>query len=194
LHADPHPGNFRITADGRLCALDYGAVNRLPLGLPEPIGRLARLTLDGDGDAVLAGLRTEGFVRPSVKVDADAVMDYVRPILEPIAEETFTFSRSWLRAQAIRLGDPRSPAAQLGRQLNLPPGYLLIHRVTTGTIGVLCQLGSSGAFRAEVEQWQAGFASPRSTAGHHAATMVDPARPLPKLDLPALRPATRRKR
>ena len=30
LHADPHPGNFRLTADGRLAVVDYGAVNRLP--------------------------------------------------------------------------------------------------------------------------------------------------------------------
>lgn len=26
LHADPHPGNFRVTADGRLGVLDFGAV------------------------------------------------------------------------------------------------------------------------------------------------------------------------
>ena len=184
LHADPHPGNFRILPDGRLCALDFGAVNRLPQGLPEPIGRLARLALAGEGEAVLTGLRAEGFVPPTFEVDAGAVLDYVGPILEPIAEPTFAFSRSWLRTQATRLADPRSPAAQLGRQLNLPAGYLLIHRVTTGTIGVLCQLGSSGPFRAEVEQWQPGFASPRSKAGRHAASMGDQARPLPKLDLP----------
>ena len=30
LHADPHPGNFRLLPDGRLGVLDFGAVNRLP--------------------------------------------------------------------------------------------------------------------------------------------------------------------
>ncbi|MGD0934134.1 MAG: AarF/ABC1/UbiB kinase family protein, partial [Streptosporangiaceae bacterium] len=30
LHADPHPGNFRLLADGRLGVLDFGAVARLP--------------------------------------------------------------------------------------------------------------------------------------------------------------------
>jgi hypothetical protein len=62
----------------------------------------------------------------------------------------------------MRLGDPRSPAAQLGRQLNLPPAYLLIHRVTLGTIGVLCQLGGEAAYRAEMERWQPGFAAPHA--------------------------------
>ena len=157
LHADPHPGNFRLLPDGRLGVIDFGAVARLPDALPEPIGRLAWLALHGDAGAVLEGLRAEGFVRPGIEIDADGVLGYLAPLLEPIATDEFTFSRAWLRAQATRVGDPRSPASQLGRQLNLPPSYLLIHRVTLGAIGVLCQLGSTGQFRAEMSKWAPGF-------------------------------------
>jgi predicted unusual protein kinase regulating ubiquinone biosynthesis (AarF/ABC1/UbiB family) len=164
LHADPHPGNFRLLPDGRLGVIDFGAVNRLPDGAPEPIGVLARLALEDRADEVLELLRAEGFVKPSIEVDAEAVLDYLRPMLAPIAQPTFRFSRDWLRAEAIRLGDPRSPAAQLGRQLNLPPSYLLIHRVTLGTIGVLCQLGGEAAYREEMERWQPGFARPDTAA------------------------------
>jgi predicted unusual protein kinase regulating ubiquinone biosynthesis (AarF/ABC1/UbiB family) len=158
LHADPHPGNFRLADDGRLVVLDYGAVNRLPDGLPKPIGPLVALALEGEAEAVLAGLRDEGFVRPEVEVDAQAVLDYVTPMLEPIRSERFRFTRPWLRREAARIADPRSPANQLGRQLNLPPTYLLIHRVTLGGIGVLCQLGAEAEFRAEMERWLPGFA------------------------------------
>ena len=42
LHADPHPGNFRLLPDGRLGVIDFGAIARLPDGHPEPIGRLLR--------------------------------------------------------------------------------------------------------------------------------------------------------
>ncbi len=43
LHADPHPGNFRLLpgegdGDLRLGVLDFGTVDRLPGGLPETIG------------------------------------------------------------------------------------------------------------------------------------------------------------
>jgi predicted unusual protein kinase regulating ubiquinone biosynthesis (AarF/ABC1/UbiB family) len=158
LHADPHPGNFRILADGRLGVLDFGATNRLPDGLPEPIGRLCRLALDGDAEEVLAGLRAEGFVRPGMDVDAPEVLGYVRPMLEPLAQESFQFSRAWMREQAARIADPRNEAARIGRQLNLPPSYLLIHRVTIGSIGVLCQLGAQARYRSIVERWQPGFA------------------------------------
>jgi predicted unusual protein kinase regulating ubiquinone biosynthesis (AarF/ABC1/UbiB family) len=163
LHADPHPGNFRLLPDGRLGVIDFGAVDRLPEGSPEPVGRLARLALQGEADVVLAGLREEGFVRGSVQVDAGELLDHLLPLLEPVAGPSFRFSRAWLREQAIRLGDPRSPAAQLGRQLNLPPSYLLIHRVVMGTIGVLCQLGGEADYRSEAERWQPGFAAPAPT-------------------------------
>jgi predicted unusual protein kinase regulating ubiquinone biosynthesis (AarF/ABC1/UbiB family) len=160
LHADPHPGNFRLLPDGRLGVLDFGAVARLPNGLPEPVGRLARLAIEGDADAVLEGLRSEGFVKADAEIDAKELLEYVRPMLDPLAEEEFHFSRAWLRKEAARLGDPRSPAYQLGRQLNLPPSYLLIHRVTLGSIGVLCQLEATARYREVVEEWQPGFVAP----------------------------------
>ena len=68
LHADPHPGNFRLLDDGRLAILDFGAVDRLPKGLPRPIGVLARRALDGDADGVLEGLRARR-LRPRICLD-----------------------------------------------------------------------------------------------------------------------------
>ena len=157
LHADPHPGNFRLLDDGRLGVIDFGATARLPGGHPEPIGRLLRWALAGQADEVLADLRAEGFVRPNVEVDAQGVLDYLRPLLEPVAAPHFHFTRSWMQEQAARIADPRTEANRLGRMLNLPPAYLLIHRVTIGSIGVLCQLDAAGNYRGVVEQWLPGF-------------------------------------
>ena len=158
LHADPHPGNFRLMPDGRLAVIDFGAVARLPEGHPEPIGRLVRLALAGEAEAVVDGLQAEGFIKSADSIDAQAVLDFLLPILQPIAVPEFRFTRAWLRGEATRLGSPKSPAYQLSRQLNLPPSYLLIHRVTLGSIGVLCQLGARAPYRAIVERWLPGFA------------------------------------
>ncbi|MFF5182386.1 ABC1 kinase family protein [Streptomyces sp. NPDC000345] len=164
LHADPHPGNFRLLPGGpdgeddwRLGVLDFGTVDRLSGGLPESIGESLRMTLDGEADAVYELLCTEGFVKESIELDPDAVLDYLLPIIEPAKAEEFTFTRGWMRSQAARIADPRSPAHQLGKQLNLPPAYLLIHRVTLSTIGVLCQLGATVRLRDELEEWLPGF-------------------------------------
>ncbi|MFI1028158.1 ABC1 kinase family protein [Streptomyces sp. NPDC020951] len=164
LHADPHPGNFRLLPGGpdgeddwRLGVLDFGTVDRLPGGLPDPIGESLRMTLDGEAETVYELLCTEGFVKDSIELDPDAVLDYLLPIIEPAEVEEFTFTRGWMRSQAARIADPRSPAHQLGKQLNLPPAYLLIHRVTLSTIGVLCQLGATVRLREELEEWLPGF-------------------------------------
>lgn len=158
LHADPHPGNFRMLPDGRLGVIDFGAVARLPGGHPEPIGRLVRLALDGDAQAVVDGLRDEGFIAADVEIDAEAVLAFLRPMIEPVAVGKFRFTRAWLRGEATRLSSPRSPAYQLSRKLNLPPSYLLIHRVTLGSIGVLCQLEAEAPYRSILEEWLPGFA------------------------------------
>jgi predicted unusual protein kinase regulating ubiquinone biosynthesis (AarF/ABC1/UbiB family) len=158
LHADPHPGNFRMLPDGRLGVIDFGAVAHLPGGHPEPIGRLLRLALLGDAGAVLDGLREEGFVKPDVDFDAQELLDYLRPALTPVAAEEFRFTRAWLRAEAARVASPTSPAYQFGRQLNLPPAYLLIYRVTLGSIGVLCQLEAKAPYQAILQRWLPGFA------------------------------------
>jgi predicted unusual protein kinase regulating ubiquinone biosynthesis (AarF/ABC1/UbiB family) len=157
LHADPHPGNYRLMDDGRLGVIDFGATARLPDGHPEPIGRLLRWALADRAEDVLSDLRAEGFILPNIKVDAEGVLDYLRPLLEPIRGNSFRFTRAWMQEQAVRITDPRSEASKLGRQLNLPPAYFLIYRVTMGSIGVLCQLDSQGDWRSVLEEWMPGF-------------------------------------
>ena len=103
-------------ADGRLGVIDFGATARLPDGHPEPIGRLLRWALAGRADEVLADLRAEGFVRPNMEVDAQGVLDYLRPLLEPLVTDRFHFTRAWMQEQA---GPDRRPAQR--RQPAGPP-------------------------------------------------------------------------
>jgi len=163
LHADPHPGNYRIlpAADGglgRLGVLDFGAVARLPeRSLPRSIGTLMRIALNDDYAVVVDQLRAEGFIKPHINVDPDELRDYLAPFIEPARADTFRFSRQWMRQQFARLNDPREPGYTLALKLNLPPSYLLIHRVWLGGIGVLCQLGAEAPFRQILEQSLPGF-------------------------------------
>ncbi len=157
LHADPHPGNYKLLDDGRLAVLDFGAVNRLPDGFPPAMGRLLTLALNGDHEAVREGLRDRGFRQPGPRGRRRRTARLPQPVPRPGAHETFEFSRRWLREQAARIGDPRTPSGALARQLNLPPSYLLIHRVWMGGIGVLSQLNARGPFRAEMGRWLPGL-------------------------------------
>jgi len=150
LHADPHPGNFRLKDDGRMVVLDFGAVNRLPNGTPASIGRLLSVAMRDDAPALLEGLRAEGFILPGVSIDAEKLLDYLSPMIEPARTPTFAMTRSWLRGQATRVVDPRSADYSTGLRLNLPPEFMLLHRVTLGAIGMLCQLEAEVPIRGEL--------------------------------------------
>jgi predicted unusual protein kinase regulating ubiquinone biosynthesis (AarF/ABC1/UbiB family) len=165
LHADPHPGNFRVLphpdgSPGRLGILDYGAVARLPSkGLPDAMGRLIRIAADSDHDALEQGLRDEGFIKDRVRIDPDLLLDYLGPFVEPTKVERFRFNREWMRTQFNRINNPRDPSYTVAMKLNLPPSYLLIHRTWLGGVGVLCQLEAEAPFRAILTEYLPGFAS-----------------------------------
>ena len=158
LHADPHPGNFRLLDDGRLGVIDFGAVDHLPDGLPPFFGRLLRIMHEPDPDIgeVERELRANGFLRPGISVDLDALRAFLAPLAEPSEVERFKFSREWMRDEAGRVADLRP--SNISRRFNVPPSYVLIHRVSTAGIGVLCQLECEGPFRAEVLRWVPGYA------------------------------------
>jgi predicted unusual protein kinase regulating ubiquinone biosynthesis (AarF/ABC1/UbiB family) len=164
LHADPHPGNFRLVPNadgspGRLGVLDFGAVARLPEGqLPRSIGALIRIAMTEDYDQLVDHLREEGFIRDKVRVDAEQLRSYMSPFLEPASVPEFHFSRAWMQAQFRRVNDPRSDAYSTMLRLNLPPAYMLIHRTFSGGIGVLSQLEATVPFRQVLTDSLPGFA------------------------------------
>jgi predicted unusual protein kinase regulating ubiquinone biosynthesis (AarF/ABC1/UbiB family) len=154
LHADPHPGNFKIMPDGRLGVVDFGLVARLPEGLPAAMGRILRIAQAGDARLVAAQLHEEGFVASDV--DAEDLLDYLAPFVEPASVPEFEFNRDWMRDQFQRVKDP-SASGGVAMKLNLPPSYLLIHRVWTGGLAVLSQLNARAAFAEVLEEFLPGY-------------------------------------
>jgi predicted unusual protein kinase regulating ubiquinone biosynthesis (AarF/ABC1/UbiB family) len=166
LHADPHPGNYRILPApdgglGRLGVLDFGAVARLETnGLPEAMGNLLRIAANAEPEALEEGLRAEGFIKDRIRVDSELLLEYLAPFVEPTAVENFRFTREWMREQFQRINNPKEPTYTIALKLNMPPNYMLIHRTWLGGIGVLSQLEASAPFRAILEEHLPGFAEP----------------------------------
>jgi len=168
LHADPHPGNYRLLDDGRLGVIDFGAVDRLPGGFHRRIGVLMRIGALLDIDQIMEALRDEGFIREGVEIDPESLRAFIVPVAEPLIEDTFKFSREWLRQEFARVTDLRP--TNVVRQLNLPPSYVLIHRVVAAGTGVLCQLEAEGPFRGEALRWVPGFAGDDPTGEEEIAS------------------------
>ncbi len=164
LHADPHPGNFRLIpkadgSPGKLGVLDYGAVARFEeKALPRSLGSLIRIACMDDFDNLVTALRDEGFIRDRINVDAEKLRSYLGPFVEPASKEEFTFSRAWMQEQFKRVNDPKGDAYSVMLRLNLPPSYLLIHRTWVGGVGVLSQLEATVPFRQILAESLPGFA------------------------------------
>jgi hypothetical protein len=140
--------------------VDYGAVARLPNGYPQALGELGRHALADDWEAVVAGLRTEGFLLARTEFDATAMRDYLSPFIDAARTEEFAFTRRWLRRQAARVATPTQENIATALKINLPPEYMLIHRVWLGCVGVLCQLEATVAFRELLEENLPGLSNP----------------------------------
>jgi len=157
LHTDPHPGNFRLMADGRIGVLDFGSALEMPGGLPDTFGRLITALLGDDDEQVLARLREHGLVRAGRDIDIKALRDYLKPFTDPARHEVFTYSRSWLREQFGKVNDPRNPDFLVALQLTLPAEHLFTHRVWLGVVGVLAALEATVPVRSELRALMPGF-------------------------------------
>ncbi|MDT7598047.1 MAG: hypothetical protein QOK26_124, partial [Pseudonocardiales bacterium] len=97
LHSDPHHGNFRLLEDGRLGVIDFGAVTRLPDGIPRPLGQILRLAADERAGEMMELLRREGFIGLEDQVTAVDVMHYIGALANPLREETFHYNRTFMQ-------------------------------------------------------------------------------------------------
>ena len=157
LHTDPHPGNFRVLADGRLGVLDFGSSLEMPEGMPPTFGRLISALLSEDAEQVLHRLREERFLKPGVDVDVAKLVDYMGPFTVPARHASFHFSRQWLRSEFARANDPRNPEFGVALKLDLPAEHLFTHRVWLGMVGVLCQLEAEVPVQPVLRRWLPGF-------------------------------------
>jgi len=161
LHADPHPGNYRILASGQLGVVDFGAVDRLPHGVPAELGRLVRIAVSGSHDDLEQELRGLGFLRPNAHISTETLARYIGPLTTPAQSDEFTFSRDWLRAQVTRVSAPTADGMGTSLRINLPREYVLLHRVGVGGVGVLCQLGATVRVPDVLAESLPGFAGNR---------------------------------
>jgi predicted unusual protein kinase regulating ubiquinone biosynthesis (AarF/ABC1/UbiB family) len=170
MHGDPHPGNFLLLPDGRVGVLDFGAVLRLEEGIPSPLGKHAAQVLTGDHVGLMASMTRLGFLDQDCTATTDEVVDYLSAMVDPFREDTFTFTRGWLRREAVKLANPRSSSNSVAGQMHLPPEYLVVHRIAAGMVGLLCQLEATVPLRALEIRWSPGF---RATLAAHEGITED---------------------
>ena len=155
MHADLHPGNFLLLPGGCLGMLDYGAVAAVPGGIPAPFGQLAAAVLAGDGPMAVDLARQVGALAPGRELDQRMVVELLHPIVATAADDTFTYSRPWLRGLMAHFTEPRFAPAL--RNLTPPREYALVWRATLSAAGLFAQLGATVPTRGFELAYSPGF-------------------------------------
>ena len=155
MHADLHPGNFLLLPGGGLGMLDFGAVAAVPGGIPAPFGQLAAAVLAGDGPMAVRLAREVGLLAPDPVADPRLILELLHPIVATAADETFTYSRPWLRGLMGHFTEPRFAPAL--RTLTPPREYALVWRATLSAAGLFSQLGATVPTRGFHLAYSPGF-------------------------------------
>lgn len=138
---DPHPGNYLLAEDGRVCFLDFGLMRYVPQAYLDGERALARAVVDGDADAVHAGLATLGYLPEPDTFEPEAVLAQLRSAGEWYFVPGFRrLDPDYVRT-AIEVGSsPRSPYFDQMRRQTIPPQALLIRRMEGLLFSVLGEL------------------------------------------------------
>ena len=185
LHADPHPGNFRLLDDGRLGVLDFGAVDRLPDGFPRFFGKLLRLMHeDRDIETVEHELRAARLPqggrhrRPRCPARLPGAAGRAVPGGD-LQVHPGVAAGGGVPGHRHAVGRDRPPPQPAALVRADPPG---LHRRASG-----CSASSSARvhFRAEVIKWMPGYNDP---AEPRPGARLRPGGPEPGRDGPRTEP------
>jgi len=99
FHADPHPGNVHVAADGRIILLDFGMVVRVPLELRRQLVAAIFAAIRRDPDALAASFHALGLV--TTGADPMVIRRLAATLLSFAAQRTTTRERIELMADQV---------------------------------------------------------------------------------------------
>ncbi len=134
FHADPHPGNLAVAADGALIYYDFGMMGQLSSRLQARLGSMVRAAAGRDAAGLVDELQQAGLIAPGI--DPGPVRRLVRVMLEEAL--TPPFSANVLERLSGDLYD-----LVYGQPFRLPPELIFVMRALTTFEGVGRSLDAS---------------------------------------------------
>ncbi|MCX7550322.1 ABC1 kinase family protein [Xanthomarina sp. F2636L] len=147
VHADPHPGNFLISKEKELIALDFGCVKIIPEDFYSPYFELAKKENITNQEKFLSKLyeleilKTED-TEEEKEFFTKMFHDMLSLFSEPLQEDTFDFSNSEFFLKIAELGEKYSKNTQI-RKYNANRGskhFIYMNRTFFGLYNLMFDL------------------------------------------------------
>jgi predicted unusual protein kinase regulating ubiquinone biosynthesis (AarF/ABC1/UbiB family) len=177
---DPHPGNYLLRPDGRVCFLDYGLLRQIDAGHVAAEVAVARAARDRDAAGMKAALSDAGYLPEdrAAAVDAEFALKLMRRAIKWYAvpgERRFGSRRDDHRREPHERerSDPeqRTEIRHQVNQFTVPPQSILIRRMHAMVAVVLLNLRAGGNWGAIAAEYLHG-APPATPLGHQEAEFV----------------------
>ena len=150
FHADPHPGNIIVHADGTFTMVDLGAIGRLAPSVRAGIPTFWSGVLKRDPSLITTGLRRAGFISLDPE-DSDedvaerAINYFQKKFLEQIDIESFSLKDIQLdmRSKVEAMADLKKldlSFRDLSRAFQVPKEWVLYERAALLTLGLCTEL------------------------------------------------------
>ncbi len=173
---DPHPGNYLLTADGRVAFFDFGMMRRLPPGYLRREAVIARGVREGEAPTVIAGMRELGYLPGAASEwDAELLLDYLRRVSWWLdTEEALRLAPEdlWRGTELLREQEARNHIAQL-RRMTLPPEALLLRRMEGLLFQTAATLRASAPWGRLMRELTDGGQPVGDLGEQHAAWLAD---------------------
>ncbi|MBK0371226.1 ABC1 kinase family protein [Flavobacterium agrisoli] len=147
VHADPHPGNFLVSAEDKLIALDFGCMKTIPDDFYVPYFELVNRDLINNPDLFHDKLVELEIIREEDTPEEKAYFtsmfyDLLQLFTLPFQEETFDFANEAFFAEIAQLGERFSKDTNL-RKMNGNRGskhFIYMNRTFFGLYNLMFDL------------------------------------------------------
>ena len=153
---DPHPGNYLLCPDGKVCFLDFGLVRRVD---PEYLAgeqALARAVIAEDADEVHDWMAKLGYLPDPDDFDPGRILGQLQAAGEWYFTTGFRRIDPEFVRQTMERSSPRSQYFDYMRMQTLPPQALLIRRMEGLLFAVLGELRAGADWGSLALEYVAG--------------------------------------
>jgi predicted unusual protein kinase regulating ubiquinone biosynthesis (AarF/ABC1/UbiB family) len=144
VHADPHPGNFMITTDGKLGAIDFGCIKEMPDDFYYPFFSLTSTNLFDDKEETIKAFRRLEMILPN---DTPAQIEFyytmfkhmISLFAKPYVTDLFDFGETAFFDELFGFGEKVSKMPEF-KQARGVKHFIYINRTNFGLYNILHEL------------------------------------------------------